>query len=352
MEWQDFDNFLEKERLISPGDKKEDQQFIALRPKNLGDYIGQEKIKDSLKVSIEAAKIRKEPLDHVLLAGPPGLGKTTLANVIAHEMGCNIHVTSGPVIEKQGDLAAILTNLEMGDVLFIDEIHRLSRVIEEVLYSAMEDFSLDILIGKGPSARSIRIDLNRFTLIGATTRSGLLTSPLRNRFGMQLELDFYSKNELIAIINRSAGLLNSAIDGKAAEIAAERSRGTPRIANRLLRRIRDYSTVNKSESITHKDALQALNALEIDQYGLDYMDRKVLKILIENYGGGPAGVKAIAAAVGVESDTISEVYEPFLIQSGFLRRGPRGRSATFKAYDHLGYDSTERDMNQRNLFKG
>jgi len=351
LEWDDFDRFLEKERFISPDDKREDQQFIALRPKNLNDYIGQEKIKESLKVSIEAAKIRKEPLDHVLLAGPPGLGKTTLANVIAHEMGCNIHVTSGPVIEKQGDLAAILTNLEMGDVLFIDEIHRLSRVIEEVLYSAMEDFSLDILIGKGPSARSIRIDLNRFTLIGATTRSGLLTSPLRNRFGMQFDLDFYSKRELVSIIKRSAELLNSNIEEEASEIAAKRSRGTPRIANRLLRRIRDYSTVNKSESITYSDALQALDALEIDEYGLDYMDRKVLKTLIENYGGGPAGVKAIAAAVGVESDTISEVYEPYLIQSGFLRRGPRGRSVTNKAYSHLGYSAEDDHFNQTSLFE-
>jgi len=340
----------EAERLVASVTRVEDHQMVVLRPKALEEYIGQNKIKESLRISIQACKMREDVLDHVLLVGPPGLGKTTLANVIAHEMEANIHITSGPVIEKQGDLAAILTNLEKGDVLFIDEIHRLSRVIEEVLYSAMEDFSLDILIGKGPSARSIRIDLNRFTLIGATTRSGLLTSPLRNRFGMILELDFYSVEDLMRIIKRSAGLLGIGITQEAAQITAERSRGTPRIVNRLLRRVRDFATVKRKSLIDEEDAVEALDSLEIDEYGLDYMDRKILKVLIEHYRGGPAGLRAIAAAVGIEADTISEVYEPFLIQTGFLIRTPRGREVTGKACQHMGYPMV-RSTNQGSLFE-
>jgi len=334
---------LEESRVIITEEKEEDSSFYALRPKTLSEYIGQKKIKERLGITIEAAKIRNEPLDHVLLAGPPGLGKTTLANVIANEMGFQIHTTSGPVIEKQGDLAAILTNLERGDVLFIDEIHRLSRVVEEVLYSAMEDFSLDIMIGKGPSARSIRIDLNRFTLIGATTRSGLLTSPLRNRFGIQLELNYYDTEELESIIKRSASILEIGIDERATKMAAMRSRGTPRVANRLLKRIRDFATVNHHEKIEESDAQQALKTLEIDDHGLDSMDRRILKTIIKHYRGGPAGVKAIAAAVGVEPDTISEVYEPYLIQKGFLTRGSRGRQVTENAYHLLNihYDVNE-----------
>ena len=334
---------LDNSRIITTEEKEEDSSFYALRPKTLSEYIGQSKIKERLAITIEAAKIRNEPLDHVLLAGPPGLGKTTLANVIANEMGFQIHTTSGPVIEKQGDLAAILTNLERGDVLFIDEIHRLSRVVEEVLYSAMEDFSLDIMIGKGPSARSIRIDLNRFTLIGATTRSGLLTSPLRNRFGIQLELNYYDTEELESIIKRSASILDIGIHEQATKMAAMRSRGTPRVANRLLKRIRDFATVNRHEQIEESDALQALKTLEIDDHGLDSMDRRILKTIIKHYRGGPAGVKAIAAAVGVEPDTISEVYEPYLIQKGFLTRGSRGRQVTENAYKllNIAYDVNE-----------
>lgn len=349
MEKDLFDNTEEEQRIITSERRDEDTGFYALRPKTLKEYIGQSKIKERVSISIEAAKIRNEPLDHVLLAGPPGLGKTTLANVIANEMGYQLHTTSGPVIEKQGDLAAILTNLEQGDVLFIDEIHRLRRVVEEVLYSAMEDFSLDIMIGKGPSARSIRIDLNRFTLIGATTRSGLLSSPLRNRFGLQLELSYYNVEELETIIRRSAKLLNIGITEEATRMAALRSRGTPRIANRLLRRIRDFATVNEHEIIEESDAIQALKTLEIDTHGLDAMDRKILKTVIKYYKGGPAGVKAIAAAVGVESDTISEVYEPFLIQKGFLIRGSRGRLVTEKAYRLLGYEM-EQEQAKNKLF--
>ena len=339
----DFLEQVEEDRLVSGEQKEEDRPFTNLRPKTLSEYIGQSKLKERLSVSIEAAKIRGEPLDHVLLAGPPGLGKTTMANVIANEMGCQIHTTSGPVIEKQGDLAAILTNLEQGEVLFVDEIHRLSRVVEEVLYTAMEDFSLDILIGKGPSARSIRIDLNQFTLIGATTRSGLLTSPLRNRFGMQMELGFYEAVDLESIIMRSAGLLKIGISEEACTMAAARSRGTPRIANRILKRVRDFATVSGHETITKEDAVKALKILEIDRFGLDSMDRKIIKTLIDHYRGGPAGLNALAAAVGIESETISEVYEPFLIQNGFLIRSSRGRKATPRAYEHLGYDYTGDD---------
>lgn len=335
---KDILEHIEDERIITTQERDEDSGFNVLRPKTLREYIGQTKIKERLAITIKAAKIRNEPLDHVLLAGPPGLGKTTLANVISNEMGFQIHTTSGPVIEKQGDLAAILTNLERGDVLFIDEIHRLSRVVEEVLYSAMEDFALDIMIGKGPSARSIRIDLNHFTLIGATTRSGLLTSPLRNRFGIQLELNYYEIEDLEKIIIRSAKILDIGIHEQATQMAAMRSRGTPRVANRLLKRIRDFATVNRHEIIEESDAHQALKALEIDKHGLDSMDRRILNTIIRHYKGGPAGVNAIAAAVGVEPDTISEVYEPYLIQKGFLMRGSRGRQVTQNAYDLLGIE--------------
>jgi len=325
-----------EERFLTPKDIGEEQLTRTLRPQRLDEYIGQRNVKQRLKISIEAAKVRNEALDHVLLAGPPGLGKTTLAHIIANEMGTNIYVTSGPVIEKQGDLAAILTSLEEGDVLFIDEIHRLGRAIEEILYSAMEDFKLDIMIGKGPSARSIRLDLAPFTLVGATTRSGLIGAPLRNRFGMVLELEFYTPDELKQIIKRSARLLEVKIDDEAAELLASRSRGTPRIANRLLRRVRDLATVDGTGKILSKTVEDAMKIMGIDAEGLDDMDRKILRVLIENYEGGPAGLKAIAASVGIEADTISEVYEPYLLQSGFIVRTNRGRMATKKAYRHLG----------------
>ncbi|AKI98200.1 Holliday junction branch migration DNA helicase RuvB [Kosmotoga pacifica] len=327
---------MDRERFLSPGELKEDYIIRSLRPGRLEEYIGQKNVKERLQIAIEAAKVRREPLDHVLLAGPPGLGKTTLSHIIANEMGTNIYITSGPVIEKQGDLAAILTGLERGDVLFIDEIHRLGRAIEEILYSAMEDFQLDIMIGKGPSARSIRLDLNPFTLVGATTRSGLIGAPLRNRFGMVLEMEFYRTEELEEIINRSARLLEVEIEAEAARLLAMRSRGTPRIANRLLRRVRDFATVDGSNKITAGMVSRAMKVMGIDNEGLDDMDRKILRVLIENYEGGPAGLKAIAASVGVEPETISEVYEPYLLQAGFLVRTHRGRAITEKAYRHLG----------------
>jgi len=330
---------LDNERFLSPGELKEDFVIKSLRPTSLEEYIGQKNVKERLQIAIEAARVRREPLDHVLLAGPPGLGKTTLSHIIANEMGTNIYITSGPVIEKQGDLAAILTGLEHGDVLFIDEIHRLGRAIEEILYSAMEDFQLDIMIGKGPSARSIRLDINPFTLVGATTRSGLIGAPLRNRFGMVLEMEFYQILELEEIIERSAKLLDVGIEGKATKLLAMRSRGTPRIANRLLRRVRDFATVDGSNKITVEMVTRAMEVMGIDAEGLDEMDRKILRILIENYGGGPAGLKAIAASVGVEPETISEVYEPYLLQAGFLVRTQRGRAVTEKTYKHLGLKS-------------
>lgn len=317
----------------SPDDTEIEQ---SLRPRKLDEYIGQEKVKENLKIYIEAAKRRGEPLDHTLLYGPPGLGKTTLAFIIAAEMGVNIRITSGPAIERQGDLAALLTNLSQGDVLFIDEIHRLSRSIEEILYPAMEDYSLDIIIGKGPAARSIRIDLPRFTLIGATTRAGQLTSPLRDRFGVMLKLDLYTPEELASIVTRSATILGIEISGDGAYAIASRSRGTPRIANRLLKRVRDFAQVTGNGVIDAKIAGYALDRLEIDELGLDETDRRMLRTIIEFYGGGPVGLETLAATVGEEAVTLEDVYEPYLIQLGYLSRTPRGRCATRLAYEHLG----------------
>ena len=317
------------------GSEDEDIE-LSLRPRELAEYIGQEKAKENLSVYIEAARNRNEPLDHVLLYGPPGLGKTTLAGIIANEMGVNFRVTSGPAIEKPGDLAALLTNLEQGDVLFIDEIHRLSRAIEEVLYPAMEDGAIDIIIGKGPSARSIRLDLNRFTLVGATTRAGQLSSPLRDRFGVILRLEMYSAQELKMIVNRSAGILGVKIDEEGALEIASRSRGTPRIANRLLRRARDFAEVKCDGIITKEAASMALEKMEIDPLGLDNIDRLILTTMIKNYNGGPVGLETHAAVIGEESVTIEDVYEPYLMQLGFLSRTPRGRIVTPAAYNHLG----------------
>lgn len=308
----------------------------SLRPKTLNEYVGQDKAKSNLKIYIESAKLRGEALDHVLLYGPPGLGKTTLATIIANEMGVNIRTTSGPAIEKQGDLAAILTNLGEGDVLFIDEIHRLSRSVEEILYPAMEDYALDIIIGKGPSARSIRLPIPKFTLVGATTRAGQLTTPLRDRFGVLLKLELYSKEELADIVKRSASILEINITDEGAIRIASRSRGTPRIANRLLKRIRDFALVKGDGTITSEIANYALNALEIDELGLDNTDRKMLEAIIKFYGGGPVGLETLAATIGEEPITIEDVYEPYLMQIGFLARTPRGRCATRLAYDHLG----------------
>ena len=328
----DFEN-----RIVSTEAGSEDTEVeISLRPKCFEEYIGQEKAKDMLKVYIEAAKGRADSLDHVLLYGPPGLGKTTLSGIIAAEMGVNFRVTSGPAIEKQGDLAAILTNLAPGDVLFIDEIHRLSRSIEEILYPAMEDYVLDIIIGKGPSARSIRVPLPKFTLIGATTRAGQLTTPLRDRFGVLLRLELYSHEELATIVKRSASLLDVGIDDEGAYEIASRSRGTPRIANRLLKRVRDYAQVKGNGVITLDIAKTALKALEIDELGLDNIDRKMLETIIKFYDGGPVGLETLSATIGEESVTIEDVYEPYLMQIGFLSRTPRGRCATRLAYEHLG----------------
>ena len=328
----DFEN-----RIVSPEYTYNDSDTeVTLRPKTLDEYIGQDKAKDNLRIYIKAAKQRNESLDHVLLYGPPGLGKTTLSGIVAREMGVNLRVTSGPAIEKQGDLVAILTSLNEGDVLFIDEIHRLSRNIEEILYPAMEDFSLDIILGKGPSARSIRLDVPHFTLVGATTRSGQLTAPLRDRFGVLLRLELYTTEQLAEIIMRSAKILNIGIDQEGAIEIASRSRGTPRIANRLLRRVRDIAQVEFDGFITLEVAQSALARFEIDELGLDEFDRKMLGVIINNYGGGPVGLDTLAAAVGEEAITIEDVYEPYLMQIGFLSRTPRGRCVTLAAYDHLG----------------
>ena len=316
----------------------EDQNEGSLRPRTLDEYIGQKKAKENLSVFIKAAKMRNEPLDHVLLHGPPGLGKTTLAGIIANEMGVNMRITSGPTIEKPGDLAALLTNLQENDILFVDEIHRLNRSVEEILYPAMEDYAIDIIIGKGPSANSIRLDLPRFTLIGATTRSGQLTAPLRDRFGVTLRLELYTPEELQLIIERSAQILNIEIEPAGAREIACRSRGTPRIANRLLRRVRDFAQVTADGVVTKAVAGEALTKLEVDKCGLDSLDRRMLRSIIEFYGGGPVGLETLAATINEETVTLEDVYEPYLLQQGFLTRTPRGRCVTKKTYDHLGLE--------------
>ena len=330
----------EEVRLVGGGDREEDVWQYSLRPKYFNEYIGQREAKDNLNIYIQATKQRGEALDHVLLYGPPGLGKTTLAGIIGNELGVNFRITSGPAIEKAGDLAAILTNLDEHDVLFIDEIHRLSRSVEEVLYSAMEDYALDIIIGKGPSARSVRIDLPKFTLVGATTRAGALAAPLRDRFGIVSRLEYYKQEELEFIVTRAADILNIGIEKAGASEIARRSRGTPRIANRLLKRVRDFAQVVGDGVITADIADEALKRLHVDKMGLDRIDRRVLKCIIENYDGGPVGIETIAAAVSEERDTIEDVYEPYLMQLGFLGRTPRGRVATKLAYDHLGISQT------------
>ena len=328
---------IEADRIIS-GQAKLDEDVIdrAIRPKLLADYVGQPQVREQMDIFIKAAKLRQDALDHLLIFGPPGLGKTTLANIVANEMGVNIRTTSGPVLEKAGDLAAMLTNLEPNDVLFIDEIHRLSPAIEEVLYPAMEDYQLDIMIGEGPAARSIKLDLPPFTLVGATTRAGSLTSPLRDRFGIVQRLEFYSVEDLTSIVARSAGCLNLELERQAAFEVARRSRGTPRIANRLLRRVRDYADVRNGGIISVDVAKQALSMLDVDDAGFDYLDRKLLSAVIERFDGGPVGLDNLAAAIGEERDTIEDVLEPYLIQQGFLQRTPRGRIATSQTYRHFG----------------
>ncbi len=348
MDTNDFDF---ENRIMNTSYTAEDADVdYSLRPKRLEEYVGQDKAKENLKIYIEAAKARGESLDHVLLYGPPGLGKTTLAGIIANELGVNIRTTSGPAIEKQGDLAAILTNLNPGDVLFIDEIHRLSRSVEEILYPAMEDYALDIIIGKGPSARSIRIDLPKFTLIGATTRAGQMTTPLRDRFGVILKLDLYTPEELATIVRRNASILNMKISDDGAVEIARRSRGTPRIANRLLKRVRDFAQIKGDGEINSEIANYALNKLEIDELGLDNVDRRMLETIIKVYDGGPVGLETLAATVGEESVTLEDVYEPYLMQIGFLSRTPRGRSVTKIAYQHLGIPYRPTGSGQIDMF--
>ena len=331
-------------RIITTENLEEDVKIEShLRPQLLEEYIGQAKAKETLKIYIEAAKSRGEALDHVLFYGPPGLGKTTLAGIIANEMGVNIKITSGPAIEKPGEMAAILNNLQEGDILFVDEIHRLNRQVEEVLYPAMEDYAIDIMIGKGASARSIRLDLPKFTLVGATTRAGLLSAPLRDRFGVMHHLEFYTHEELKTIIIRSAQVLGVEIDEKGAAEIAKRSRGTPRLANRLLKRVRDFAQVKYDGRITYDVACFALNLLEVDQYGLDKIDRRILQTMIVNFQGGPVGLETLAAAIGEDSGTLEDVYEPYLLQNGFLNRTPRGRMASALAYEHLGYQMPEKN---------
>jgi len=340
----------EKNRIVAPNEDQEEgpentgaeKAFdLSLRPKTLGDFVGQQKIKDNLQIFMDAAKGRKEAIEHVLLYGPPGLGKTTLAHIIASEMGVSIRVTSGPALERSGDLAAILTNLEDGDILFIDEIHRMNKVIEEILYPAMEDYALDIIVGKGPSARTLRLDLPRFTLIGATTKVSMLSSPLRDRFGNIYHLNFYEDKEISHIINRAAAILEVKIENLAAEKIASRARKTPRIANRLLKRVRDFAEVKADGKVSEEVTEKALKMLDIDEYGLDEIDRKILETIITKFNGGPVGLNTIAAATGEEQATIEDVYEPYLIQVGFLKRTPKGRVATPQAYKHMGLDTKE-----------
>lgn len=344
------DVYMEEEpSLVTTTLTAADEGEYSLRPKTLKEYIGQEKAKGNLEVFIQAAKMRHEPLDHVLLHGPPGLGKTTLSGIIANEMGVNVRITSGPAIEKAGDLAALLTNLNENDILFVDEIHRLNRSVEEVLYPAMEDFAIDIIIGKGPSANSIRLDLPKFTLIGATTRAGQLSAPLRDRFGVTLRLELYTPEELALIVTRSAGILEAPIEPAGAMEIARRSRGTPRIANRMLRRVRDFAQVKADGIITREVADAALTALEVDYLGLDNIDRRMLTAIIQYYGGGPVGLETLAATINEESVTLEDVYEPYLMQIGFLTRTPRGRCVTHKAYEHLGLSVPGGAMDQLSL---
>ena len=336
IDFSDNGGFETEAPLVTTSLTRDDENEGSLRPKSLREYIGQEKAKGNLEVFIQAAKMRSEPLDHVLLHGPPGLGKTTLSGIIANEMGVNIRITSGPAIEKPGDLAALLTNLAENDILFVDEIHRLNRSVEEILYPAMEDYAIDIIIGKGPSANSIRLDLPKFTLIGATTRAGQLSAPLRDRFGVTLRLELYTPEELSRIVKRSAGILEVPIEAEGAMEIARRSRGTPRIANRMLRRVRDFAQVRAGGVITRKVADEALTALEVDHLGLDAIDRRMLRSIIEHYGGGPVGLETLAATINEEAVTLEDVYEPYLMQMGFLTRTPRGRCVTRRAYEHLG----------------
>lgn len=333
-----------EDRVVTAHLMMEDQAVeYSLRPRYLAEYIGQSQVKDNLKIYIEAAKMRREPLDHVLLYGPPGLGKTTLSNIIANELGVSIRTTSGPAIERPGDLAAILTNLQENDVLFVDEIHRLHRTVEEVLYPAMEDFALDFIVGKGPSARSVRLDLPKFTLIGATTRAGLLSAPLRDRFGVVSRLEFYTEEELAYIVSRTADILNVGIVGEASREIARRSRGTPRIANRLLKRVRDHAQVRGDGVITDEIAMEAMERIQVDPMGLDAIDHRMLLAMIHSYRGGPVGLDTIAAMIGEEGQTIEDVYEPYLMQIGYVQRTPRGRVVTPAAYRHLGLPVPERD---------